>query len=229
MSHERVRGVTARMTSSQVEPSESRARGADSDAQSESTAPPAREDDAQRENSSASDPEPKAKAEKPSEPAHAARRANGTLLAGANINPRGHNQHTHPNRLKARLEEQLATLPGMPPPLKVQREISETFLGLVRAGVKWAMELYLSRVWPEPKSEESELPTVIFRDYTGMGSVEVRRLIADLAAEAGIRSEIAEGRERERAVDVEFTEHPGRPEPAEPDAEAEPGRERFEL
>ena len=77
-------------------------------------------------------------AEKPAE--GVARREDGSLKPGSNLNPSGKNQWTERNRLSAALDTLAEDVP--PESVKDRRIIWKRFIELVKRGDPWAMKEY---------------------------------------------------------------------------------------
>ncbi len=83
-----------------------------------------------------------------------ARREDGTLQPGSNLNPGGRNQWTERRQVKAALDTLAEDVP--PESMKDRRIIWKRFIELVKRGDPWAVKEYFSRRWPAPRSGSRE-------------------------------------------------------------------------
>ena len=85
------------------------------------------------------------------------------LKGGTSPNPSGRPKG---RGLRAEIERKLVEVPAGSNETRMER-IAQVLVEKCEEGDMRALELLLKRVWPERLSVQSEVPLVIFKDYTG--------------------------------------------------------------
>jgi len=91
------------------------------------------------------------------------RDSQGKWLKGTSPNPSGRPKG---RGLRAEIERKLVEVPAGSNETRMER-IAQVLVEKCEEGDMRALELLLKRVWPERLSVQSEVPLVIFKDYTG--------------------------------------------------------------